>query len=136
MKHKTELRKVKTTYEKSFCIQKGCRFYGQEAKQGICHTDPDTYSNWNLVDRHLDLADKHGEAFLKEIKATYKGKNLEYIKYLEDLVVIHWSQEVCHLDELIGLRRRNSLLKDKVKRLQKKIETCSLTPICLQNRQL
>jgi hypothetical protein len=112
--HKTELRTVRSSYKRSFCLQKGCKFYGKEAQQGICHTEPDTHDNWDLVDRHLALAEKHGEDYVKEIKTIYKGNKRAYIKYLENTVAVHWMQETSNLDEVIALRRRISLLKHKV----------------------
>jgi hypothetical protein len=37
-KHKSETKVFSREIHENFCMQKGCRFYGRHAQQGICHT--------------------------------------------------------------------------------------------------
>ena len=115
-KHRTETRVFARQIHESYCAQKGCKFYGRHAVQGVCHTTKtfcDSF-DWSYIDRAI----AEGRRFVREARRLYKGR--DYIRYLEALVESHWANEVCRLDELVRMRRNAALMEHKLARLSKK----------------
>ncbi len=83
---------------KSICDQKGCKFFGDYAQQGVCYT-----SNGDLIDwAKLDENDKRVVA---ELKAMKKREGKAYVASLEAnymCAILNWQLT---LDECIRLRR-------------------------------
>lgn len=120
--HLTELRD--RSFKRSFCIQKGCKFYGKEAVQGVCFSsDPMAEDSW----ARIKVAIKYGEASLREEKAISKNHK-DYVQRLESSVSWMWTNQVSHLNEMIYSRRRISLLEHDVARLRAKIRRLQNVP--------
>lgn len=107
-KHKTESRKREII--DTFCIQKGCKFEGELAAQGVC------FSRLKKIESdYVGHALKQGEEFLAEAKALRKrnkqGSTAKWTKYLEGHIVCTWANNVFAIDELIHLRAENAKLR-------------------------
>lgn len=114
-RHKVETRIFSREIHETFCVHRGCKFYGKNAQQGICHTHK-TFAgelDWSYIDSLFE----QGEEYLKEYRKIHKGK--EWSRFLENAVAMHWMMEVCSLDALIRLRRENGLLKEKLMKLMR-----------------
>jgi hypothetical protein len=108
--HARETRIFAREIHETFCDDKKCKFYGQHAQQGICHTDKPDLVDWDRIEK----IEQEQEEELKYFRKLYKGK--EYVKWLEAMYSCAMVNSRFGLDELIRLRRDNALLKLKVKR--------------------
>lgn len=116
-RHKTETRVFNRNIHEHFCMQKGCKFYGRHAQQGVCHTTK-TWAgseDWSYIDAIMEEAAKATKEQL-DIARKYKGKT--YVRYLEDQLVCMWMNQMTGMDELIRLRRKVALLEHKSQRLR------------------
>lgn len=107
-KHATESRD--RSIKESICAEKGCKFFGQLAQQGVCHTSSGDLIDWDRLAQH----EQREEAELEVFRKKYKGK--EYVRWLESMYLcaqLNWQGT---LDECIRLRRDNALLRLKTKR--------------------
>lgn len=109
--HKTK--KGTRTIPQSICVQKGCRFYGKPAEQGVCYhaLDPKTSA-------YISNVIKQGYEFLKEMKSLRKknkqNTDKKWIQALEGHIVSTWANSIFGLDELIYLRAENARLRAQV----------------------
>lgn len=108
--HARETRIFAREIHESFCDDKKCKFYGQHAQQGICHTSEPEAIDWDRVAK----LEQEQEEELKYFRKKYNGK--EYVKWLEAMYACGMMNWRFGLDELIRLRRDNALLKLKAKR--------------------
>lgn len=106
--HKTEIRKREIW--DNYCVQPGCKFKGELAAQGVCHT----ILNKKQHD-YVTGVMKQAEDCLNGVKKLRKvNKQLTakaWIKTLEGYFICHWANEVFTLDELIFLRAENAKLR-------------------------
>lgn len=112
--HKTETRIFRRDIHESFCNEPDCKFYGDHAVQGVCHTKK-TFTDlddWSYIDNVIDSAEKFGEEVITNLKNQFKGD--EYIERLESEIVVHWMNSITQLDELVRLRKENASLKKKL----------------------
>jgi hypothetical protein len=107
-KHRTETRVFARNIHETFCTQPKCKFSGQHAQQGICHTTEPELVDWDRIDKQ----DKQVEEELEWAKKRHKGS--EYVKYLEAMYSCVWLNWQATIDECIKLRRDNALLKLEV----------------------
>ena len=108
--HNRETRIYAREIHETFCDDKKCKFYGQHAQQGICHTDKPDLVDWDRIAKH----EKEQEDELTYFRKKYKGNG--YVKWLEAMyscASVNWRFT---LDDLIRLRRDNALLKLKLKK--------------------
>jgi hypothetical protein len=97
-------------YTKRICAQKGCKFRGKEAQQGVCYSGQGELIDWD----RLAEQEAREQAELDRVKKKYKGKT--YVEWLEAMYLcaqLNWQGT---LDECIRLRRDNALLRLKKKR--------------------
>lgn len=108
-KHKLVLKDFVT--KRSHCDDPKCKFYGQLAEQGVCHTVlPDAMS------KYFAQLMKGAEETLKfNREHNYKGlSQKEIFKRMEsEVVCAHMNYRSC-LDELIWLRGENAKLRGKL----------------------
>ena len=117
-KHKTETRVFARNIHESFCVQPGCKFEGEHAAQGVCHTltTMGGSRDWSYIDNIL----KQGDDYLSEIQNMHKirpaadAKSDAYIRRLESEIVCIWTNNAFTLDELVRLRGELALLKKRV----------------------
>lgn len=106
--HKTEIRKREIW--DNYCVQPGCKFKGELAAQGVCHTVPAPF----YMKVFKDVL-RHGEEMLKDMRdLRYKNKartTKQWIKYLEGHIVCQWANGWFTLEELIHLRAENAKLR-------------------------
>ena len=101
---------IKQTHQQSVttltCGQKGCKFFGKRAEQGVCHDNEGDLVEWARLDAHeKELA--------AELKALKKREGKDYIGALEAHYVTAMMNWQIVLDECIRLRRDIALLKVK-----------------------
>lgn len=108
-KHKTVLKD--TTFKRSICQDKKCKFYGKKAEQGVCfEVVNDTLSRY--FSEHMKAAERM-LAFNR--KHNYKDLSQKQImKRLEGEVVCHFMNYSLCLDELVWLRGENARLRGKL----------------------
>lgn len=118
-KHRVDTRIFPRRIHESWCAQKGCRFYGKPAVQGVCHTtttfagDSD-YSYWERMDK---LVQAHMVVLRKMLKGlSPKEQRIRLESEVACVLMNSWGQ----LDELVRLRRDTAVLEDKVRRMQRK----------------
>lgn len=110
--HVMETRIFARRIHETFCAQKGCRFFGRHAAQGICHTRlkrPDQ--------KYLERTERRAEEFVKEmreIRASQKMTPAQYVNYLERHMLCDWMNHEFGMDELIRLRAMNADLRLRV----------------------
>jgi hypothetical protein len=106
--HKTEIRKREIW--DNYCIQPGCKFKGELAAQGVCHTILDKKQH-----DYITSIMKQAYNCLEEIKKLRKAnKQLTakaWIRTLEGYFICYWANQVFTLDELIYLRADNAKLR-------------------------
>ena len=112
-KHKTETRVFARNIHESYCVHKSCKFFGQPAQQGVCHTTT-TFAgddDWTYIEH----AEKLGEIHLAHLRETRKKYGTQkYIRRLEGEMVCAWINTISSLDELIYLRREVALLRHRL----------------------
>lgn len=117
-KHKTELRE--RPISESFCAQTGCRFRGKRVQQGVCYDSVPETKRDNIFVAEISAISARMGAERDEIrKSHYKGKDREWIRWLEGMyecAMLNW-----HLgtNETVRLRAENAILKDKLARKSK-----------------
>jgi hypothetical protein len=106
--HKTETRKREIV--ESYCAEKGCKFFGQPAAQGICH---DVIHP--LQKKYLDTVMRYGQDRLRGEKSLRKANKLmtdrKWIQHLEGELACEWANAWFTLDELVYLRAENAKLR-------------------------
>lgn len=84
--HATESRD--RSFKESICAEKGCKFFGQLAQQGVCHTTSGDLIDWDRLAQH----EQREEAELAVFRKKYKGK--EYVRWLEAMYLcaqLNWT---------------------------------------------
>lgn len=120
-KHRIEDRVYAREIRESFCVQKGCRFHGQRAQQGVCHTTkPMAVNNWGYTDAVFDYASKWANEQMAERRKRYLRNPKDYIKHLEAALWCQLVNTTTGLDELVRLRARLAIAEDELRRLRKK----------------
>lgn len=112
-KHKTETRVFAREIHESYCAQRGCRFFGKRAVQGVCFSS-ERFDGERDIWKWIDLKAKHQADERAYFHKLYRGKPKEYIRHLEahyESAVMNWDLT---LDELVQLRGENAILKDKL----------------------
>lgn len=106
--HTTEKRTREIT--DYICVQKGCKFKGMSAQQGVCHTTDSNLggSSW----KHVEQAEANAVDFVNDIKKNSKNSK-DYTKHLEAYLICTWMNNDFMLDELVYLRKELALLKLK-----------------------
>ena len=111
--HKTELRAREL--KESYCVTRGCKFFGKRAEQGVCFSKLD-----NKTDRYLKAVLDSGEQLLKEMRSLRRVNKMttdkKWIKYLEGHMVCAWANSTFGLDELVYLRAENAKLRNTLAR--------------------
>jgi hypothetical protein len=111
-KHKTETRVFARNIHETYCVQKGCRFCGQHAAQGVCHTVLD-----RVEQSYIDYVEKIATEHLDSIRKQYKNKSRkDYIQYLENNIFCDWMNAEFGLSQLVHLRAENAVLKNRLGR--------------------
>lgn len=113
--HKTEYRVFAREIHEHFCMQPKCKFKGRYAQQGVCYSTKGEIVDFDRLDEHAASTKKE----LDSVKKRYKGK--EYVRWLEamyDCASVNWMMT---LDDLIRLRRDNSLLQEELRRTRTKL---------------
>jgi hypothetical protein len=112
-KHRTETRIFAREIHETFCKQPGCKWNGQHAQQGACHTRepfvPGT--SWSYVDK----VEKYAHEAMVETRKYYRKDPKDYIRHLESQHIADWMNSVFHLDEVVRLRRKVALLEHATK---------------------
>ncbi|KKL05758.1 hypothetical protein LCGC14_2602830 [marine sediment metagenome] len=107
--HKTELRAREL--KESYCVTRGCKFFGQRAVQGVCFAKLDGMTNG-----YIKSVLESGEHMLQEMRSLRRADkqttDKKWIKYLEGHVVCSWANDTFGLDELIYLRAENAKLRN------------------------
>lgn len=110
--HKTQLKAFKVF--RSYCQQKGCKYFGEHAVQGHCFHKPADHQV-----RFIEEVSKEAEGLLKSMQAIHKrSKNPTqqgYIRYLEGHLVSQWMNRQFTLHELIYRRAESAKLAHKIK---------------------
>lgn len=123
-KHRTETRIFARENWETWCVQPGCRFKGQHAQQGICHTTEPFASEdgvtWASVEARFKFAEKAAKEELDLLRKQYKGRPKRYVGHLEAAIWCNWVNVSSNLDELIRLRAENAVLKDKLARRRRR----------------
>lgn len=101
------------------CAQKGCKFFGKEAVQGVCHTTDGDLVEWAKLDAH----EKQLEAELSAMKKR-EGKN--YVRALEAYYLCTMMNWQLTLDECIRLRRDNAILASRRYHKREKVAVAKL----------
>lgn len=109
-KHKTEGRVFVREIHESYCVQKGCKFYGKRSAQGICDTR-DTFYGGSFA--YIDKMEKRIVEELKEAKKHFGKEPKKWVRYLESQHICDSMNTAFTLDELIRLRAENARLKLK-----------------------
>lgn len=108
-KHKTETRVFAREIHETYCVDPKCKWRGQPAQQGVCHTQ------LGRVPRaYIDEAEKGAVDALANIRSHYKDK-AKYVKALESHLVCAFMNAEFGLDELVRLRMEVGELKMKLK---------------------
>ena len=115
-RHKTEMRVFPREIRENFCVDPKCKFKGQRAVQGVCFRDTEDVADWKKIERE----EKHISDELKHYRKKFHIDKMkdpkEYIEWLESMYTTAWMNWSFCLDEVIRLRRDNSLLKVKGQR--------------------
>lgn len=107
--HRVDTRVFARNIHEAYCMQKGCKFYGKHAQQGVCHTTKtfagdSGFAYWehlsDVVERHLVGLRKH---VLKKLSLRGQVRRLE--SELACALINSWGQ----LDEMVRLRRDAAL---------------------------
>lgn len=86
------------------CAQKGCKFFGKIAQQGVCYSDEGELVAWaKLEAREKEL--------VAELKAMKKREGETYVRALEAYCITAMMNWDLTLDECIRLRRDLALMK-------------------------
>lgn len=80
------------------CAKRGCKFYGKEAQQGVCHTTDGDVVEWVKLEAHE-------KELLAELHAMKKREGRDYVRALEAYYVSAMMNWQLTLDECIRLRR-------------------------------
>ena len=107
-KHKTKPGKIKV--HGTFCAQKGCRFYGERAAQGVCYSSPP-----KPYLKYIKRVERHAYELVEGTLQGCKTKN-ERIKHLKSALLCTWMNGEFSLDECVRLRGENAVLKSKLQR--------------------
>jgi len=106
--HKT----IEQTYQqpviKTICAQRGCKFCGGVAQQGVCYSSKGEVADWDKLDAH----ERQLAAELRQLK---KREGADYVRALEAnwmTAMMNWQ---ITLDECIRLRRDAALRKPRRK---------------------
>lgn len=119
-KHSIETRVYAREIHETICVQKGCRFHGQRAQQGICHTTTPMASNsWDYTDSVFDYACKCADEQMAEWRKRYRNQK-DRLKALECTLWCYLVNTTTGLDELVRLRAKLAVAEDKLRRLRKK----------------
>lgn len=111
--HKTETRIFAREIHESYCAQRGCRFHGRPAVQGVCHTRQKGFEA-----KYLARAEARASQLLDELRAIAKRAKhtqKQYAKTLENHLFCVWMNADFSLDELVRTRGENAVLKDKLR---------------------
>ncbi len=107
-KRKQKHATIQQTHERpvttTLCAQKGCKFYGKEPQQGVCHTDEGLVVEWAKIDAHE-------KELLEEMRTMKKREGKDYVRALEAHYVSAMMNWQITLDECIRLRRDLALAK-------------------------
>lgn len=88
------------------CAQKGCKFFGEPARQGVCFDAKGEVAVW-------DKLAAHEKALLDELKHMKKREGKAYGRALEAYYVTAMMAWQLVLDECVRLRRDVALLRAK-----------------------
>ncbi len=111
-KHKTLQQQHQRSITTTYCAQKGCKFIGKEAQQGVCFHAKGELIDWQRVAQQETQ-------ILAELQGLRKAGPKAYVQGLEAHYVsamINWQFT---LDEVIRLRRDIALLNVKKPRKAK-----------------
>jgi hypothetical protein len=110
-RHKTETRVFPREIRETFCVHPSCKFKGQHAVQGVCFRDREDVADWKKIRREEKRIEEELKYFRKKFCVDKMKDPKEYIEWLESMYTtaqMNWSFV---LDEVIRLRRDNTLLK-------------------------
>jgi len=118
-KHRVETRIFARRIHESWCAQPGCKFRGQPAAQGICHTTKSFAGDDFSYEEHLsEMVEKHVEHLRKRYaKLSPAHKQRMWESEIACALLNSWFGT----DELVRLRRDNALLRDKVRRMKRRV---------------
>jgi len=110
LSHKRETRFIVHKYQRNYCDQEDCEFYGKKAVQGHC------YSTECWEEKNYKKYIKAAEEWLEEIKeiANRDGGENTYLDYLESTFFNVVMMQDSTMDECIRLRATVARLKNKL----------------------
>ena len=108
-KHKTETRVFAREIHETYCVDPKCKWRGQPAQQGVCHTQLG-----RVTRAYLDEVEKRCMDIPMHIRLSTKS-HAEYVKSLEYHLVCARMNAEFGLDELARLRMEVGELKMKLK---------------------
>lgn len=80
------------------CAQRGCKFFGKAAQQGVCYDDEGALAAWAKLEAHE-------KELVAELKAMKKREGKAYVRALEAYYITAMMNWDLTLDECIRLRR-------------------------------
>lgn len=106
--HKTKIERQIETREvvKRVCANEGCRFFGQEAQQGVCYTTHGDLADWGKLDARE-------QEVLKELEEMREREGDDYVRALEAHYVSVMTNWQLTLDECVRLRRGLALARTR-----------------------
>lgn len=102
--HKTLRQTHQRPITKTICAEKGCKFRGKEARQGVCYSNEGELADWAKLDAHE-------KQLVTELKAMKKREGKDYVRALEAYYVTAMMNWQITLDECIRLRRDATMQK-------------------------
>lgn len=119
--HRVDTHIFARNIREAWCAQPGCRFRGQPAVQGHCHTTKSFAGDDFEYQEHLSKCVEGHVDYLKKRHAKLSGAARDKMLFAEIAVML--MNDWFATDELVRLRRDNARLRDDVKRLRKRLET-------------
>ncbi len=112
--HRTETRFYDREVGETFCVQPGCKFRGERARQGFCYDVP----RRDVYDALFDVGERYAEELAATYREYFRGRPRKYVRHLESSVICWYVNSTSLLDQLVAMRRENALLRKEVERLR------------------